>query len=506
MLKISEHPEETCRLDARSRVRSRAPSAAMSMALYGFGVAFGKGLSVLVLPFVARMMQPEEFARLDVTASFLEATGIVAGLAVGDLLFRFARAGDGDAEAQRRLAELLGVAALWAVIVALATQLVASPLTAAQPLRVTDAAFRMGLASAACTGLIELPLAWLRFRNRPMAFAALVCARSAALAGVMLLVLYFGGGASEVVSCNALIDITLALALFLSHARRFGIRPSAAMARNARRYAAPLVAGGLAMFGLGSLDRWFLQSAVDPAMLAQYALAAKLALATPLLIQPFLLWWLPRRIALTASPEGLETSARAVGFGAALLICAAAAVSLAGAVFVSVALPPAYQGAIAYLPALVLAAVLNEAVTLVNVGAFARTHGREVLLVNGVGGVSAVLFYALLIPSLGPWGAILATLAGHAVRLALFAAFGRNAAPIRYPVRTLLPLAAAAAGLVALSPNPAAPLAASMFACVATASLVLLALRLGLLPTPAALARGAFLSGALAPEASHARG
>ena len=157
----------------------------------------------------------------------------------------------------------------------------------------------------------------------------------------------------------------------------------------------------------------------------------------------------------------------------------------------SLVLPSAYAGATAYLPALIVIAVLNETVTLVNVGSFTRPHGREILLVNGVGGLTAVLGYALLIPAFGLWGAIGATIVGHLVRLILFSWLGRRSAPIAYPFAVVLPLALLAAAFVAISPDSGSPVAAVLFSCAALVSLILAFHRGGLLPLPG-LPQGGF--------------
>ncbi|MFK9842411.1 hypothetical protein ACJENN_25500, partial [Escherichia coli] len=88
----------------------------------------------------------------------------------------------------------------------------------------------------------------------------------------------------------------IAALLVASQLRSTGIELSWVAARQLGLYGLPLVGSALAMFALGSCNRWFLSGNVPDADIAFLGLASKLALATPLLLQPFLLWWSPRRI------------------------------------------------------------------------------------------------------------------------------------------------------------------------------------------------------------------
>ena len=127
-----------------------------------------------------------------------------------------------------------------------------------------------------------------------------------------------------------------------------------------------------------------------------------------------------------------------------LLAVGAIAACVGAPLLVDGLLPQAYRAALPFLPWLVLASVLNESCSLLNVGAYAGHHGYRVLAVNASGAAVALTGYSLLIQPFGVWGAIAATIAGHSARLALYLWSGRREAPIRYPWG----LAVALAGLV----------------------------------------------------------
>ena len=208
-------------------------------------------------------------------------------------------------------------------------------------------------------------------------------------------------------------------------------------------YGLPLVGGGLAMYALGTFDRLFLAHSVTAADIGHYAVAAKLALATALFIQPLALWWYPKRLNVLDLPDGMERNAKVWNIGFVILTAGAAFTSLTMPLFIRFGLPQAYASALNYLPWLVAASVLNELVSLSSAAAYKRKAGYEVLAVNSVAACVALALYVALIPPFGIFGAIAATLAAHTARLTIIVFRARGIAPV--------PLLSAPAIIVALT-------------------------------------------------------
>ncbi len=453
-----------------------------SVLLYTLSIAFGRGLSIVSLPFIARFMPPSDYARLDVAASIIEISGIFASFALADLLFRFAASAKTDAEQRKVAGGILGVGLVCAALTLVLTQIFLPVLASHLALGVHEHVLRAGLAAAACTGLIELPLAWLRMKDKPGLYLTFIAGRSLAQVCAMLGVLYMGYGPEGVILANAIIETVITVYLVVRQVRSFGVYFSRQMLRHALRYCLPIVGGGLAMFGLGTCDRFFLAGAVNPQTLAHYTLAGKLAFATPLIMQPFSLWWNPRRIALLNEPDGLKQSAVYVGYGMVLLIMAAIFVTVSGTLFIYLFMPTSYHGAIAFLPMLVLLIGMNELCTLLNVGSFAKSHSGEILLINGAGGLVALIGYIFLVPAFTIHGAILATGAGHGTRLLLFVMLSRKTVPITYPLIRFFVILLSAALLLYLRP-PVNQIVMQILFLIASLSLVMIAATLsGLVP------------------------
>ena len=461
----------------RSRLAA-LPPALRAAALYALAVAGARGLGFVLLPVSTATLTPAEFARLDLLLSFGEIGGLLLGAGLVDTLYRFAAA-----EGRRGAARVVGLGVALGAAGLLAT-LALAPFGAALPLPAPRAEVLLLGAAVALDVALGVPLAWLRVEGRAGAYAASVLLRAVLHTALAALLLVAGWGVAGVLAAAAAAALVAAIALLLPRAGAGEIAISPEGWGRLLAYGVPLTAGGLASFALGTADRWFLAPAVPAQALAQYALAAKLAMAAAFLTQPFELWWYPQRLSLLGRPDGAARTARMVGLGGALVLLAGGAAAVAGPALIAWATPPAYHPAAAFVPWLALALALQSLGSLVNVGCYAGRTGSAPLAVNGAAALLAVALYALLIPAFGVAGAVAATIAAQAARLVLFHAASARVAPIRYPLLRLaamaLPVALAAAAPQALGTG----LAGLASAGLALLAAIALALWLGLLPRP----------------------
>jgi O-antigen/teichoic acid export membrane protein len=403
---------------------------------FAASVLLSKGLALFTIPIVTRSLTPTDYGQLELVVSVVEISGLVFSFGLADSLFRFASAGS-EAEQRRVAAGLVGSALVLAVIASIILQACAHWLIPKLGLSSLATPISFGLLAATMSGLIEMPLAWLRLRNRPTHFMLFTVSRSLAQALSMFVTLKFGFGVTGIVAGNASIDLFLAAVLIFLQIRATGIAFDRQTLSRTATYGLPIVGGSLSMFVLGACDRWFLAGAVSSAELGYYGLAAKLSLIVPLAMQPFGLWWYARRIGMLQEVGGLEKSAQLISVAMVLLGMGVAIVCGGAPLFIEALLPPAFKGALPFLPWLALIAALNELCSLTNVGAYASRHSFGVLTINGLGALVALIGYFLLVPHFGVYGAILATVAGQTTRLGLYLAFGRRVAPIPYSWGTL---------------------------------------------------------------------
>jgi O-antigen/teichoic acid export membrane protein len=397
-------------------------SALRQTAWYAVATLAGRGIGFLMLPVITGHLSPADYGVLELLAAVADAGGILLGFGLTDTLFRFvAQAGPGEREVvaakvlgQAVALSLLGLALVLAVLGAFSA-LVPAPLRPEQM-----AIVAVSLAAGTC---VQVPLAWLRLTDRAGLYVGSMLGRGVLQATLVSAALVGGFGVTGMLAATALVDTALAVLLVIRQARRTGL--VLGLHRPLLAYGGPLVLSGLAGFVLGSLDRWFLVGAVPVEAIGRYGLAVKLALLVPLAMQPFELWWYPRRLAVLAGPDGDRRHARIAALGIAWVLAAAAGAALAGPFAVRLLTPEPYHAATAWLPWLALAAVLQITGSLVNVRSYARRTGTIPSLVNAAAAGVTLLGYLTLIPAHGVAGAVASTIVGMSVRLVLFLAMDR---------------------------------------------------------------------------------
>jgi O-antigen/teichoic acid export membrane protein len=400
-----------------------------SMAVYGLSILMLKGFSLITIPLYARYLGPAEYGKLDIVVSVIEFIGLCASLGLADTLYRFASSGSLTERAKAE-GQVFGSGLIGALVVTLVTQLFVPLIHDFFGMTIAIAPLRAGLFAATITGLVELPLAWMRLHNHPLRYLAFVTGRSVSQIALTWMLLRQGQGAAAILYATFAINLASILVFAALSVRTCSLVFSYAGFANLAHYGLPLVGGGLAMYALGTFDRLFLARAVTAQDIGHYAIAAKLALATALFVQPLALWWYPKRMAVLRDPDGIARNAKVWNLGFTILMAGASFAALALPLFIQFGLPRSYEPALHYLPWLILASVLNELVSLSSGGAYLRRGGYEILVVNSAAAFVALIGYIALIPSIGVTGAIIATLAAHLVRLSIFVIRAKNTAPV----------------------------------------------------------------------------
>ncbi|MEQ1698243.1 MAG: lipopolysaccharide biosynthesis protein [Hyphomicrobiaceae bacterium] len=454
---------------------------------YIISVMFEKGFAIITIPLMAQHLNPGDYGRLDVAVSLIEFIGLVMSFGMGDTLVRFAATAAHGKEQNRCAAELMTGAVLIALVFGVAVQLAVPMIAHAININVSIPALRWALVGATLSALVDMPMVWMRIQGRAGPYAIYMGARSVLQVLAMWLALRAGWGSDGILIANG--TAVLAFTLFVAGQMVYsvGLAFSWRALKQIGNYGVPLVFASLAMFALGSCNRWFLSGNVADADIGYLGLATKLALAAPMLLQPFALWWNPRRIAVLSRPGGIEESTWAFGLGYSVLIISALGVALTGPVFIHLALPAAYIGACAYLPFVIGLCFLHELNTLCNTGAFARNNGYSVLQANVAGAITGIAGYALLTPAFGIAGVIAATALGQFVRLCVALWTGYALAPIPYPVVSSTFVFALAAVAIWLAPAPSEPWMRIVWTALSVSAISVTLVAVGLLRIPGSL-------------------
>jgi O-antigen/teichoic acid export membrane protein len=408
------------------------PSGLRATFFYAVAMAWIKGLSMVTIPVLTSMLTPAQFGRLELLSSAAEIGGLITGAGLVDTLFRFASAP--GAAGRRAGAEVTGLSLFIACAGVVAVVFLSPAIAAAMPLATPPGDIVLLGIAVALDSTIGVPLGWLRMHQRAGAFAALSMARAALQSALLVVLVVTGHGVAGVLWAGCMTTLIAASVLTVRQKRETGIVFAPRASLRLLAYGLPLIGSGLAAFVLGTADRWLLAGTVSAASLGQYGLAAKIAMITALLAQPFEMWWYPQRLGLVSTPEGLARSSRVVSAGAAGLLCAGAATALASPWLITLLAPPSYAPAQMMVPFLVLALVLQLLSSMANAGCYARNTSNLTMGITAVAAAITLALYLLLIPRMGVYGAIAATVVGQAVRLAMFAVVSQRTVPLQWPL------------------------------------------------------------------------
>lgn len=409
--------------------------------LYGMSIALMKGISLLMLPFIAHQLSTAEFGRLEVISTLAIIGSILVGMGLEDTLFRFAGSAANRQQRANIASEIFTLTLLITLIALLFGWLAATTIAGWIPGNPSSYEVRLVLSILALEGCIAIPLGWLRMNNRALIFFLASSGRALLQAVLVVVLLSLHRGVAGILEAGLIAGIVQTLLLSYLQLRDTGLNFNRQTCRRSLVYSLPIVGSGLVAFALNGLDRWILAESSSLLDVAEFGIAAKFSLAMVLLLQPFGMWWSPRRFAVLNEINGAEKVARFVAMGSALALLITVLVGLLSPALISWLLPESYIHAGQYTLGLVLIMLLKELVELFNIGCFSGKTTACQFMINLMGAITGITGMLLLTPEYQVWGIICSLLLAQLVRLLLFYKASQYFLPIDYPLRHLLALA-----------------------------------------------------------------
>ncbi|WP_416900149.1 MAG: lipopolysaccharide biosynthesis protein [Minwuia sp.] len=469
-----------------ARAARRLPPALRQTLLYALSIATAKAVSFVMVPVFTQFLTPEDYGRLDVLQTLADLLSVVIGLGLADCVYRFAGTENDPARMRRAAASVFGLAMASGAIFLAAGQLAAPWVANLLPGGVQVSETRLILISLAASGLILVPLAWLRLNGRAGTYALASGGRAVLQALLATLLLSLGFGVAGVLLAGMIACIALTTWMVVMQLRQTGLVLQGEDVRRHAAFGGPLVLAGAAAFVLGSCDRWFLAALDGTAAVAAYAVAVKFGLIVAMGAQPFELWWQARRFPMLGGENGPRLVAASAWTGTVWVVLCGVGVAAVAPQLIRTMTPAAYHGAADLVPWLSGIAVLHAVTGLLNVGIYSGRTGWDAFRVEGAVALAALALYGLLIPRFGVEGAISATALAQAGRMILVVGLAQKRRPVPYPLRAiavLLALGAAALAAIWMQSDWLAELAAGVTAALAITGFALVAA-----PLPPALA------------------
>jgi O-antigen/teichoic acid export membrane protein len=452
--------------------------------LYGFSIVIMKGISILMLPFIAHQLSQEAFGKLEVLSSFAIVVSILVGLGLEDTLYRFAGQATSAAERKRIAAKIFGLGAIAGAIALAIVWFSADSLSRLLPGDISVYEVRLIMLVLALEGLIAVPMGWLRMQDRVLSFFSLSISRAAIHATLILVMLQPGDDITAVLEAGLVAATIQAIVLAFLQIRDTGISIRLTRDGSLIRYSLPIVGSGLIAFILNGLDRWVIADQAGLAQVAEYGVASKFALAAVLLLQPFGMWWSPKRFQIAAQPGGKQTAERIIGIGISLCLITCVAVSTGAPVLIDLLMPSEYVLASSYALGLVLAMTLREISELINIGCYINRSTLVQFWINLSSSVIGLIIMLTAVGELGVWGVIVALISAQLIRLLLFFLASQSVYRLNYPLPSIGLLAAQALVWLGFSTQLDGLVYQFSYAFLASTAMLVSAVALKLIPLP----------------------
>jgi O-antigen/teichoic acid export membrane protein len=373
--------------------------------LYGFSLALMKGLSLIMLPFVAHTLSPDEFGRVEVLSSITIIASVIVGFGLEDSLYRFAGLAR-NVQRQRVMASaIFTLATLMSVISLLFLWLFVEQIQKHIPGNIPLEAIILGLCIVSFEAMIAVPLGWLRMNDQASEFCIATIGRAFIQ---VVLTLWFIQVSPTVTSIFAAgfiaVIIQLAYLIFWQCQTTKWIWLPKTF-KKILIYSFPLLGTGLVGFALMGADRLFVAHYTSLEQVALYGVAAKFAIGVVLFLQPYTMWWVPKRFQTLVQPNGAHSVAQFTSFGLLYLAIATFMIMTTSEFLITLLMPVSYLDAMNCLLILACAMFAKEAAELLNIGAFTGRNTYEQFFINCIISLLGIGLLWSLVPLHGAYGA-----------------------------------------------------------------------------------------------------
>jgi O-antigen/teichoic acid export membrane protein len=418
----------------------KLPSSLKNMLTYAVSLFMAKGISLIMLPFVARYLSPDQLGQLELLATTTVFFSLLVGFAMHENLYRFVGEIKDTVKQFKKVSELYTYAIILSIM---AGSLVTIGLFITPSIQGIFSSTDIALVCIvlAFESALGISTAWLRFQDRAtMFFAVSMLSTAIQIIGVVA-VLLFSPTVTHIFAVGVLTAIVQLIVLH--RVNRFQWRWAGVKnLLSLLSYSIPLMLSAIVAFGLSGAEKWIIGYSVSVESLGYYAVAAKFSLGMCILVQPFGMWWMPKRFN-ALNLKGIDYTTQITQIGILYIAILAIVVGSASQVFIMLALPDAFSNAANLVSGVIAVALFKELAELVNIGILNHKKTHWVLNINmacTLTGLALCGFLSLQdrFTGLGIWAVIISIMIAQILRAILLLTFSQRLQPLPYHNHALL--------------------------------------------------------------------
>ena len=405
--------------------------------LYATSIALMRGISLLMLPFIAKYLSPEEFGEVELLSTIAVLGSVMVGLGLEDALYRFVGKEKTNEKRCQVAALIFTVALLIGVLFSLCVFPIIFYLEHQFSFPLSSLSIKLVFAILALEGIIAIPLGWLRICDRAITFCVFNVTRVIVQSVLTIYLLTHNYGVDSVFIAGFIAALLQGIGLSIIQIQHTKLYFNKILTMKIIVYSLPLVGSGILAFGLNGFDRWIILDKLSISDVAIYGIAAKFSIGLTILMQPFGMWWMPRRFIVLNESNGHHRVLRSSLTGLILLILLMFFIGSIAPWVIQVIMPHSYMSSGIYLVGILVVVALKEACELINIGCFIDKSTQKQLWINIGATIIGCFGMVLLTPSFKLWGVICALGLAQAFRLHAFYYFSQQRIPLAYPLKQL---------------------------------------------------------------------
>jgi O-antigen/teichoic acid export membrane protein len=422
--------------------------------VYGLSSILGRSIAFLLLPLYTRVLSPEEYGIRAMVALGIELTMLLVAFGLKEATTRFYVGGpDGVLRPHAASTGMLTHAGL--IGAGVAVGLVASPWLAGALLGDSTLApyLRLGLIAGFFMHVHEGAFVYLRARGRARTVAMISLATLVASVALNLLfVVVLRWGVAGIFYSEILV-FAVSGTIFTTRAlREVGVRWERPLALAMMRFGAPLMVMPFAWLFVTRADVMFLTHYGSLAYVGIYALSVQCAQVLWLaVVYPFRNMWDPMQFRIGEDDAGRRMFRRTFQWVTFLAVVAAFGCALVAEDVIRVMAAPAFHGAAAVVPILVIAHVLEAVYVFFNTALLVRNRTTLVAAVAVITVAANLAANAVLVPHFLAGGAAAARVVAQAVMVLTTCVLAQRLWPQSPNLRALATVGAWAVALFAVA-------------------------------------------------------
>ncbi len=405
--------------------------------LYGFSLALMKGLSLIMLPFIAHTLSPDEFGRVEVLSSITIIASVIVGFGLEDSLYRFAGLARNRQRQKVMASAIFTLASLMTLVSLLFISLTITQIQAHIPGNIPTEAVILALVIVSFEAMIAVPLGWLRMNDKAGVFCIATVGRVFIQAGLTLWFIQFSPTVTSIFAAGliAVVIQLIYLTFWQWQTTKWVWLPKTFT--KILIYSFPLLGSGLVGFALMGADRLFVAHYTSLEQVALYGVAAKFAIGVVLLLQPYTMWWAPKRFTTLAQTNGASEVAKFTTYGMLYVAIATFIIVTTSEYIITTVMPVTYQDAIHCLLVLACAMLAKEAAELLNIGAFTGRNTHEQFYINCIISIIGVGLLLGLVPLYGALGAAISMCVAFILKAGSLFLLSQKRLPLPYSYQAL---------------------------------------------------------------------